>query len=79
MKRFEVGKKYSMRSICNYDCVWTYTVVARTEKTVTLEEEGGKTFKCRINKYLLDIEGIECVYPLGRYSMCPILRAAKCL
>ena len=79
MKKFEVGKNYSMRSICNQDCVWTYKVVARTAQTITIESEDGEIKKCRINKYLLDIEGIECVFPLGRYSMCPTLRAAKCL
>ena len=25
MKKFEVGKTYSVRSICNHDCVWSYT------------------------------------------------------
>ena len=78
MKKFEVGKNYSMRSACDWDCVWTYKVVARTAQTITIESEDGKTLKCRINKYLMDIEGIEAVYPLGRYSMCPILRASKC-
>ena len=79
MKKFEVGKKYSMRSIGDWDCVWTYKVVARTAKTITIESEDGEIKKCRINKYLLDIEGIEGVYPLGRYSMCPTLMASKCL
>ena len=38
MKKFEIGKAYSMRSICDHDCVWTYTVTARTAKTITISD-----------------------------------------
>jgi hypothetical protein len=65
-----------MRSICDNNCVWTYKVIARTACTITLEDEKGKTTKCRINKAVSEMDGKEAVYPLGRYSMCPILRAA---
>ena len=41
MIKFEVGKTYSMRSICDSNCVWTYTVTARTAQTITLSD-GGK-------------------------------------
>ena len=34
--KFEVGQRYEMRSPCNYDCVWEYTVTKRTEKSVWL-------------------------------------------
>ena len=30
MKRFEVGKRYEMRSACDHDCIWRYEVVDRT-------------------------------------------------
>ena len=75
MKKFEVGKTYSMRSICDNNCVWTYKVIARTACMVTLEDENGKTKKCRINKIISEMDNREAVYPLGRYSMAPILRA----
>lgn len=26
MAKFEIGKQYTMRSICNHDATWTYTV-----------------------------------------------------
>ncbi len=74
MIKFEVGKTYSMRSICDSNCVWTYTVTARTAQTITLSD-GGKVLKCRINKQISEYNGCESVFPLGRYSMCPILRA----
>ena len=49
MRTFEIGKKYSMRSICDHNCVWTFTVTARTAQTVTITD-GKETKKCRINK-----------------------------
>ena len=84
MKKFEVGKKYSMRSACNHECVWTYKVLARTACTVTLAQvmSNGKkkveTITCRINKGLSEFFGVESVKPLGSYSMCPILSADNC-
>ena len=65
MKKFEIGKQYSMRSICDHECVWTYEVVDRTDKT----------FKCRINKVATEIHNAETVKPLGTYSMAPSLIA----
>ena len=76
MKKFEVGGSYSVRSICNHDCVWTYTVIKRTACTVTLEEKG-EIITCRINKKTSEYAGTEAVYPKGHYSMCPILTAGK--
>lgn len=74
MKKFEVGSQYSMRSICDYNCVWSYIVTARTAQTITITD-GKKTQKCRIVKALSEMNGCEMVYPLGRYSMAPALRA----
>lgn len=76
MKVFEVGKEYSMSSICDHECVWRFKVIGRTEKTITLvglnNKEGGVK---RINKQVSEWNGCETVYPLGRYSMAPALRA----
>lgn len=74
MRRFEVGKKYEMHSICNWDCVWSYTVIVRTAATITITD-GKEVKKCRINKKISEYRGSESVYPLGNYSMCPILSA----
>ena len=76
MKKFEIGKTYSMNSACMHDCVWSYTVTARTAQTITLND-GEKVIRCRINKGLSEYRGAESVYPLGRYSMAPILSADK--
>lgn len=76
MTRFEVNKTYSCRSICDYDCVWTYTVIARTASTVTLINNAtGKVQKNRILAGISKYFGIETVHPLGTYSMCPSLSA----
>ena len=61
MTKFEIGNTYSMSSPCDHNCIWTYTVTARTAQTVTLSD-GNHT---------------ETVFPLGSYSMCPILTADK--
>jgi hypothetical protein len=74
MKKFEIGKEYSCRSICDHECVWTYTVIARTAQTITITD-GKEAKKLRIIKNLSEINDTESVYPSGKYSMCPILRA----
>lgn len=66
-----------MFSPCNTDAIWRYEVIARTKSTVTLRDEFGKTKKCRIIEGLSRADGSECVYPLGRYSMAPILSADR--
>lgn len=73
MKKFEVGKSYTMRSACDHNCVWVYTVTARTAATVTITD-GKETKRCRISKWSRDCEE---VLPLGSFSMCPILAASS--
>jgi hypothetical protein len=68
---FEVGKTYSCRSICDSGCIFSFEVVARTAKMLTLKE-GSKTFKRGVYIW----EGVECCKPYGRYSMAPTIRAA---
>ncbi len=74
MKKFEVGKQYSMTSICNHECVWTYTVTARTAKMITIAD-GENVQKCRICQKVSEYRGAETVYPFGQYSMAPSLTA----
>lgn len=72
MKKFEVGKSYNMRSACDHNCVWAYTVIARTNSTITITD-GKETKTCRVVKGLSEVR--ETIKPLGNYSMCPLLRA----
>lgn len=74
MKKFEIGNTYSMRSACDHECVWTYTVTERTAQTITISD-GKVSKKCRISKDVSEYRNAETVYPFGKYSMCPSLTA----
>ena len=76
MKKFEIGQTYSMRSPCMHDCIWTYTITARTAQTVTITD-GKETKRCRISKAATQYRNAETIYPLGQYSMCPSLSADR--
>ena len=71
MKKFEVGKSYSMRSIGDHNCIWTYEVISRTAKTIKIKDEYGEVKTCRVKDFM----NSEMVKPLGTYSMSPSLRA----
>lgn len=80
MKQFEVGKKYSARSACDYECVWTFKVIKRTAATVTLSGNfynGVKSKTFRVNQKEAERWGYETILPLGRYSMAPCLSADR--
>lgn len=70
---FEIGKTYSTRSACDYDCIFAFTVVARKGAIVTMESRTG-TYRRKVRVW----DGVETVMPLGSYSMAPQLRADKC-
>lgn len=72
IKKFEVGKKYQGRSLCDYDCIFTIEVISRTSKTVTIKTDEG------IKRKKIDTrEGLEGVYPFGKYSMASYISAGK--
>lgn len=70
--KFEVNNRYECRSACDHNCVWTFEVVKRTAKQIIISD-GKKQFRCKI--YNDEQYNTEFVYPLGHYSMCPVLRA----
>lgn len=69
-KTFQVGRTYTDRAAGDHDMIYRYKIVARTAKTLTIEEHG-KTFKRGI--FVLD--GVERCKPDGTYSMCPVISA----
>lgn len=76
MIKFEIGKIYSMKSVGISNCVWKYEIISRTDHTITFKNLfGGEIRKRRINKELTELAGYECVYALGKYLRCPILKA----
>ena len=70
--RFEVGKTYATSSICDHNCVFSYTIIKRTAKTVVIRDKFGDTRRCKLHN---GYHGAECIYPQGVYSMCPVLDA----
>jgi hypothetical protein len=83
---FEVGQIYACRSIGDWNCIWTFKVVARTAKFVTLDDSqdpgilrslgidrGDGTVRVGVSRY----QGVERCSPIGRYSFSPTLTADK--
>jgi hypothetical protein len=74
--KFQVGKTYGTRSICDHGTMFTMTVLSRTEKTVKVDVHHFGIKSLRVNdKY----SGIEQVKPFGSYSMCAIIGANQAL
>lgn len=76
---FEVGKTYSCRSAFDHNCVWTFEVVKRTAKFITIREWflgewNGLPAKRRGVKLS---DGAEYALPLGDYSFAPVIRAER--
>lgn len=71
VKTFEVGTRYFMRSACNYEAVWVYTVISRTKKFVTLQDDKGRVRRRGVYVY----NDVEHTLPLGSFSMAPVLAA----
>lgn len=66
MKKFEIGKEYSMSSIYDHNCVWSYIVTARTAQTVTVKDTFDNSVKkCRVIKVLTERNGHETISPLS--------------
>jgi hypothetical protein len=77
MVQFQVGKTYDCRSLCDYDCIWSYTVIGRTSSTITIRDNHtGIVVRKRIAK-LSKVFDVEIVYPLGQYSMSPSISADR--
>lgn len=70
-QKFEVGSTYTTRSACDYDCVISVAVLARTEKTIKAEcgHRGVRTLR------ITERNGVETVKPWGSYSMAPVVSA----
>lgn len=69
MSKFEAGKIYQGRSVCDADCIIKLEVVARTAKFLTTAEGKRLGIKTR--------DGVEYVMPWGMYSMAPSVSADK--
>jgi len=70
MKQFKPGNTYSTRSICNHDCIFSFKIIRRTEKSIWTEVDD-KIVRRSIEIY----DDTETFYPFGKYSMAAIIRA----
>jgi len=69
--KFQIGKTYNTRSVCDSNCVISVTIEKRPDKTVTCKVDGKiKTFRVKPNH-----NGEEFFKPWGDYSMAPIMTA----
>lgn len=65
MIKFEVGKTYATRSVCDHDCMFTIEVIKITDKTITYKEDD--TVRRAKIRFSDDYEYIR----VGNYSMAP--------
>ncbi len=75
MIRFEAGKEYRERSASDYTCILSFNVVRRTDKNVWISDRA--FHKTTIRRRIHVSDGVEYIWPLGKYSMAPILRANR--
>ncbi len=73
IKKFEIGKVYSCRSFCDYNTIFSWKVIKRTDKTITIKDTLLKT-SCRRKIYVYN--GVEACM-VGRYANAPVLLADK--
>jgi hypothetical protein len=69
--KFQVGKTYATSFITDHESVASFTILARTAKTVTVAIHGGKTVRRGLSLW----QGVEQFKPFGSYSMCMIVGA----
>lgn len=70
--KFEAGRTYWTRSICDSECIHRVTIEKRTAKSVWIKRNGKLTRRA-VEEY----EGVEQIWPHGKYSMAAIIRADK--
>ena len=70
--KFEIGKTYETRSVGDYNCIFSITVLKRTAKTITIKNWDNREATKRVK---ID-DGVEYFHD-GSYSMAPIFKASK--
>jgi hypothetical protein len=74
MSTFTPGQVLSCRSSADYDCIFRFEVLTRTEHFVTLHDGHDKK-RVKIKTY----QGREYCQPYGNYSMAPVIYADQVL
>lgn len=74
MKKFETEKTYKGKFIGDSNLSFQGTVLKRTEKTITMKVDSVKE---PVRLKIHNRDEIEFVYPLGRHSMAPVIKASS--
>lgn len=78
--KFEVNKTYSALSACDTGCVFSFTVISRSDKFIRVRMSNEEK---RLGVKVADLQDIggegryEYVRPLGTYSMAPVITAIE--
>lgn len=70
---FQVGETYQVRSLGDWDCIFSFEVVSRTAKRLTLNWGFDKPEV----RGVFERDGVEMCRPFGTFSMCPTIRADR--
>ena len=70
LKTIKPGTTLIARSIGDYECVFSCKVISRSAKMATVEVNK-ELKRCKIYAH----EGVEFIYAMGMYSMCPVFKA----
>ena len=74
--KFEINKTYYGRSICDSDSICKITITKRTDKSIWFYFTNDYVNMKKIIRKKIEIfEGIETVYPNGKYSMAMIINS----
>lgn len=77
--KFETGKTYATRLISNHESIIRFTVIKRTDKTVTVIGDFIND-PIRNTPHVMRVaifQDVENFKPWGRYSMCPVISAER--
>ena len=72
--KFAPGDALTTRSICNHDCIYSATIISRTEKSVKVDLGSSHGGIVRRGLLVDPYTGNEFFFPYGRYSMAPSFR-----
>lgn len=71
-KTFTVGKTYETRSACDHECIHSFTILARTDKTVRVKVHGKE-----VSRRIYVGADVERFKPFGSYSMAAVISADR--
>ena len=72
MRTFKQGKTYTTRSICDYNCIWSFKIHKRTAKSVWVDVRGK-----RVRRSVSIFDNTEYFKPFGNYSMACMVKAER--